>query len=163
MMWPFKWKLSACTFTWCCLFVKILENEMWKFGRNLPLATFGSERVNSLRAGSLVLVRGKCWRWNSHDARKTESLLVSRGRTPLGENERQWRKKQTRTQAHTTFSYAETTRTIDNFTKFADVIFQEKLRFMTCVKCVNGKYDWLAIYLVRIPRTVGQKLANRIT
>ena len=40
MMWPFKWKLSACTFTWCYLFVKILENEIWKFGRNLPLATF---------------------------------------------------------------------------------------------------------------------------
>ena len=45
MMLPFKWKLSACTFTWCYLFLKILENEIWKFGRNLPLATFGSERV----------------------------------------------------------------------------------------------------------------------
>ena len=30
---------------WCYLFVKILEHEIWKFGRNLPLATFGSERV----------------------------------------------------------------------------------------------------------------------
>ena len=40
---PFKWKLSACTFTWCYLFAKILENEICKFGRNLPLATFGSE------------------------------------------------------------------------------------------------------------------------
>ena len=48
MMWQFKWKPSACTFTWCYLFVKILENEIWKFGRNLPLATFGSERVNQL-------------------------------------------------------------------------------------------------------------------
>ena len=46
MVWPFKWKLSACTFSWCYLFVKILENEMWKFGRNLPSATFRSERVN---------------------------------------------------------------------------------------------------------------------
>ena len=45
MMWPFKWKLSACTFTWCYLFFKILY-KIWKFGRNLPLATFGSERVN---------------------------------------------------------------------------------------------------------------------
>ena len=45
MMWPFKWKHSACTFTWCYFFVKILENEIWKFARNLPLATFGSERV----------------------------------------------------------------------------------------------------------------------
>ena len=45
-MWPFKWKLSASTFSWCYLFVKILENEMWKFGRNLPSATFSSERVN---------------------------------------------------------------------------------------------------------------------
>ena len=43
MMWPFKWKLSTCTFTWCHLFLKILENEIWNFGRNLPLATFGSE------------------------------------------------------------------------------------------------------------------------
>ena len=30
------------------LFVKILENEMWKFGRNLPSATFSSERVKPL-------------------------------------------------------------------------------------------------------------------
>ena len=30
---------------WFYLFVKILENEIWKFGRNLPLATFGRERV----------------------------------------------------------------------------------------------------------------------
>ena len=45
MMWPFKWNLSACTYTWCYLFVKILENEIWKFDRNLPLASFGSERV----------------------------------------------------------------------------------------------------------------------
>ena len=29
-------------------FSKILENEIWKFGRNLPWATFGSERVKSL-------------------------------------------------------------------------------------------------------------------
>ena len=28
MMWPFKWNLSACTFSWCYLFVKILENEI---------------------------------------------------------------------------------------------------------------------------------------
>ena len=26
-MWPFKWKLSACTYTWCYLFVKISQNE----------------------------------------------------------------------------------------------------------------------------------------
>ena len=45
MMWPFKWKLSACTYTWCYLSPTILENEIWKFGRNLPLATFGTERV----------------------------------------------------------------------------------------------------------------------
>ena len=25
----------------------MLDKEIWKFGRNLPLATFGSERVNS--------------------------------------------------------------------------------------------------------------------
>ena len=45
MMWPIKWKLSACTYTWCCLFFKILQNEICKLGRNLSLATFGSERV----------------------------------------------------------------------------------------------------------------------
>ena len=32
----------ACTFSWCYLFV---NNENWKFGRNLPLGTFGIERV----------------------------------------------------------------------------------------------------------------------
>ena len=47
MMWPFKWKLSACTFTWFYLFVKILRNKIWIFGRNLPSATFGSEKVKA--------------------------------------------------------------------------------------------------------------------
>ena len=46
MMWPFKWKLSAYTYTWRYLFVKILQIEIWKLGRNLPLAPFGSEMVN---------------------------------------------------------------------------------------------------------------------
>ena len=54
MMWPFKWKLSAYTFTRCCLFLKILENEICKFGRNLRLATFGSERVKRASTGSQV-------------------------------------------------------------------------------------------------------------
>ena len=45
MMWPFKWKLPACTYTWYFLFFKMLENEIWKSGRNLPLTTFGTERV----------------------------------------------------------------------------------------------------------------------
>ena len=58
MMWPFKWKLSACTFTWCYLFVKILENEILKFGRNLPLATFGSERVNTTCELSIFIRSG---------------------------------------------------------------------------------------------------------
>ena len=34
------------TLTWCYLFFKILQNEILKSGRNLPLATFGIERVN---------------------------------------------------------------------------------------------------------------------
>ena len=34
-MWPFRRKLSASIFTWCRLFLKILENEIWNFGRNL--------------------------------------------------------------------------------------------------------------------------------
>ena len=28
------------------MFLKILENEIWQFGRNFPLVTFGTERVN---------------------------------------------------------------------------------------------------------------------
>ena len=48
MMWPFKWKLSACTYTWCYLFFKISQNEIWKFGRNLLLAKFGSDKVKQL-------------------------------------------------------------------------------------------------------------------
>ena len=48
MMWPFKWKLSACTYTWCYLFFKISQTEIWKFGRNLLLAKFGGERVKQL-------------------------------------------------------------------------------------------------------------------
>ena len=56
MMWPFRWKLSACTFTWCYLFVKIFENEIWKFGRNLPLATFGSERVKTRHYSTYLLL-----------------------------------------------------------------------------------------------------------
>ena len=61
-MWPFKWKLSACTFTWYHLFLTILENEIWKFGRKLPLATFGTERVTfSLgRRGNLTPVSNVC-------------------------------------------------------------------------------------------------------
>ena len=49
MMWPFKWKLPACTYTWYFLFFKMLENEIWKSGRNLPLTTFGSGRVKVAR------------------------------------------------------------------------------------------------------------------
>ena len=41
--------LPACTFTWYYLFLKMLGNEIWKFGRNLPLATFGKERVKNNR------------------------------------------------------------------------------------------------------------------
>ena len=32
----------------------ILQNEIWKSGQNLPLATFGSERVNHLITGKLA-------------------------------------------------------------------------------------------------------------
>ena len=38
--------IALCLYFHMMLFlVKILENEIWKFARNLPLATFGSERV----------------------------------------------------------------------------------------------------------------------
>ena len=56
MMWPFKWKLSAYTFRRCYLFLRILENEICKFGRNLPLATFGSERVKRASTGSQITI-----------------------------------------------------------------------------------------------------------
>ena len=36
------------------LFLKILENEIWKFCRNLPLATFDSERVKPV----LIYLKG---------------------------------------------------------------------------------------------------------
>ena len=32
MMWPFKWSLSSCTYTWCYLFFQISQNEIWTFG-----------------------------------------------------------------------------------------------------------------------------------
>ena len=38
MVWPFKWNLSTCTYTWCYLFFKILRNEIWDFLLNF---TFG--------------------------------------------------------------------------------------------------------------------------
>ena len=45
MMWPLKWELPACTYTWYFLFFKMVENEIWKSGRNLPLTTFSSEHT----------------------------------------------------------------------------------------------------------------------
>ena len=36
-MWPFKWKFSPWTHTWCYLFSKMLRNAIWKSGRNLWL------------------------------------------------------------------------------------------------------------------------------
>ena len=39
-------------------FVKILENDIWILGRNLPLATFGSERVMDF-CGTLITA-GRC-------------------------------------------------------------------------------------------------------
>ena len=46
MMWPFIWKLFTCTYKWCYVFFKISQNKIGKFGRNLLLAKFSSERVN---------------------------------------------------------------------------------------------------------------------
>ena len=39
---------TNCTYTWCYLLFKFSQNEIWKFGRNLLLAKFGSERVKEL-------------------------------------------------------------------------------------------------------------------
>ena len=59
MMSPFKWKLSACTFTWCYLFFQISQNEIWKFGRNLLLAKFGSETVKRLLKMSWIAAHSR--------------------------------------------------------------------------------------------------------
>ena len=56
-MWPFKWKLSTCTFRWCYLFVKILGNEIWKFGRNLPLVTFAVKGLSTKETLRRILTR----------------------------------------------------------------------------------------------------------
>ena len=66
MMWPFKWKLSACTFTWCYLFFKISQSEISKFGRNLLLAKFGSEKLK-------IQHNVNC----AHDARSEWSLIAA--------------------------------------------------------------------------------------
>ena len=53
--------LSACTFTRCYLFVKILDNEIGNLLEILRLATFGSERVKE-RCHEIYqnLNRGNC-------------------------------------------------------------------------------------------------------
>ena len=38
---------KSSTYTWCYLFCKILQNEICKLTRNLPLASFGSETVKT--------------------------------------------------------------------------------------------------------------------
>ena len=45
MLWPLKWKLSACTFTQCYFFFRISQKEIWKFGQNLLLAKFCSKDI----------------------------------------------------------------------------------------------------------------------
>ena len=74
MMWPFKWKLSACTVTFCYLFFKILQNEICKLGRNLPLATLGSERVNDHFITSHNLIS-----WQGRDIVGRKLMLVTIG------------------------------------------------------------------------------------
>ena len=45
MLWPLKWKLSACTFTECYFFFRISQKEIWKFGQSLLLAKFCSKHI----------------------------------------------------------------------------------------------------------------------
>ena len=52
MMWPFKWKLSACTFTGYSLFVKILGNEI---GNLVEICLWPHLAVKGLR--KLIAVR----------------------------------------------------------------------------------------------------------
>ena len=52
--------LALCLYFRMMLFVcQNFKNEIWKFGRNLHLATFGSERVNIRFQGPKI--------WNSID------------------------------------------------------------------------------------------------
>ena len=74
MMWPFKWNLFACTYKWCYLFFKILQNEICKLGRNLPLATLGSERVNNHFITSHNLIS-----WQGRDIVGRKLMLVTIG------------------------------------------------------------------------------------
>ena len=52
MMWPFKWKLSACTYTWCYLFVKIFDNEIWNL---VEICLWPHLAVKGLRAAWIYL------------------------------------------------------------------------------------------------------------
>ena len=68
MMWPFKCKLSACTFARYYLFFRIWENEIVTFGWNLLLDKSGSEKVErSLFPNNLPLSKGTSycqWRFS---------------------------------------------------------------------------------------------------
>ena len=55
MEWPFKWNLSTRTYTWCDLFFKISQNEM-------PLAAFGSERVNTHLISHYRVAQSLCFK-----------------------------------------------------------------------------------------------------
>ena len=60
-MWPFKWKLPSCTFTWYLFVFTMLKNEIWKYGRNLPLTTFGSERIKRRYKKPSIYERRRGW------------------------------------------------------------------------------------------------------
>ena len=59
MIWPFKWKLSACTFTWCYLFVKILENEicLWP---HLAVKGLSATIVNKMHLTNTLFTLSPC-------------------------------------------------------------------------------------------------------
>ena len=61
-------------YTWCNLFFKILQNEIWKFGRNLLLAKFGNERVNEGHVSTDFGLKTKV----SEFKEKSEYILVEK-------------------------------------------------------------------------------------
>ena len=55
MMWPFKWKLSACPYTWCYLFFSILQNEICTWSK----FSFGYIWQSKGQCGQFTLSLGK--------------------------------------------------------------------------------------------------------
>ena len=65
------------------MFVTILENEIWKFGRNLPLATFGTERVKETTKMASFMSMSPDYNSQPVDEREGKQPAPRGGGTPL--------------------------------------------------------------------------------